>query len=199
MDPNNYDFIIYNEEVIERNLDIIKYKLNLDACFKFMDDTEEFGNTPTSIITLVNERRQTQIAFVIQSSHHNKEHLKKVLYAIEKELKEKFNVENWEPRFMIDDGTVEKAAIKMTGQSFVICKFHLVKAWTKRLATYHKKLAKPKIKEIMKLLYRMYITQKPNRTTKMSTMISFQKLRKNLLHILIVLGTTKNSINIGHA
>lgn len=129
MDPNNYYFIIYNEEVIERNLDTTKYKLNLDAFFKFMDDTEKFGNTPTSIITLVNERRQTQIAFVIQSSHHNKEHLKKVLYAIEKELKEKFNVENWEPRFMIDDGTVEKAAIKMTGQSFVICKFHLVTLW----------------------------------------------------------------------
>jgi hypothetical protein len=57
---------------------------------------------------------------------------------------------------MIDDGTVEKAGIKMAGQSYVICKFHLVRAWTKRLNLHHQKLTKSEIKDLMKLLYRLY-------------------------------------------
>lgn len=35
--------------------------------------------------------------------------------------------------FMIDDGSTEKAALKDINANFVLCKFHLIRAWRRKL------------------------------------------------------------------
>jgi hypothetical protein len=78
MKEDNYHFVLYNKTLVEQNKDIIFYKVNLDACWKFCQNNSVHGRTPTTIITFVDANRMTQIAFVILSACYSKDDLKKM-------------------------------------------------------------------------------------------------------------------------
>jgi hypothetical protein len=152
MTPQDYTFIIYNIKVLKENQDTILSKVNLDSCFKLTDDNEYYGNTPTTIITLLNKNRHTQTAFVILTHKHNSDVLIDALDSIQMLLKQLFNIQTWDPVFMIDDGSTEKSALNFIGHDFVICKFHLIRAWTKHLNG----LSKEQKKRHLEMLYKLY-------------------------------------------
>jgi hypothetical protein len=98
----------------------------------------------------------TQIAFVLLTSRYCKDDLKMCLIAINNELKSIFaSNEEWKPTFTIDDGKTEKSALKDRCFKFVLCKFHLVRAWTKYMDS-KLDLSEELYTKILGHLYKLY-------------------------------------------
>lgn len=158
MNENKFCFILYNERIIECSKDIILHKVNMDACFKFFDDHPKYKRIPITAITFLDENKTSQVAFLVVATQQTAEIIKSTIQAIEEDLKKLFNIQEWRPTFMVDDGKAETSALIHLDIPFIICKFHLVKAWSK----YIKKLMlkdKELKKRLRKQLYLLYESQ----------------------------------------
>lgn len=127
----------------------------MDACFKLKEENNTYEKQPTVLITFIDQHRITQIAFIIMMSGYEGEDLTNALFEVEKVLTKLYEIEDWEPIFMIDDGSTEKCALSLIGYQFIICKFHLIRAWSRKLRSL-RDISPDTCEMIMSKLYELY-------------------------------------------
>lgn len=114
---------------------------------------KDSGKIPLYVLTCLDNERRTQVPAIMLSTKHCADTWASCLEEIAVKHKREFSTE-WLPTFMIDDGSVEKAALNQLSADYFLCKFHVIQAWERQLCKINCNVKEKA--ELYKILFQMF-------------------------------------------